>query len=310
MENFYQKKIAIVLPCYNESETIINFLQEINYVLATQSYSFLVVVVDDDSSDDTQKLLNQFNEFTDKIEFVVLSLPYNMGHQTAIHQGLIYTKKRNVDHVIIMDADGQDDPKDIRNLLSFIHSDYQIIHVVRGRRQEGYLFKILYWFYKCTFKLIVGKSMNFGNYCMISSKVLNVIASTNFIHFAAYLSKQKLKSTSILSDRRRRLHGTSKMNLNGLIHHAFKSFIEYAESFLMIFFKAFLVLMALIIFLLTYIIYQKLFTNNALLGWTSTISFILINIAIVCLGFFILGLLLLNILNQKKKTNKELYTVK
>lgn len=310
MSSLNKQRIAIVLPCYNENETIINFLIELNDVLIKEpQFNFIVIVVDDDSTDDSLEMLNGFEGFEQQIDFNLLKLPYNMGHQTAILQGLMHANNKGVDYAIVIDSDGQDNPNEITNLLKFTTTDYQVVNVIRGRREESYLFKILYWIYKLIFKIIIGKKMNFGNYCMISNKILKTTVRTSFIHFAAHISKQKVKSTSILSNRRKRIKGKSKMNLNSLIHHAFKSFIEYAEELLMMFFKAFLIVIVGIVVLFSYIIYQKLFTQNALLGWTSTISFILINIAILCFGFFIIGLLLLNILKQRRDIDKVMYVV-
>ena len=142
---------------------------------------------------------------------------------------------------------------------------------------------------------------------MINKKVLEVSCYTSFIHFAAHLSKQKVKSTSIVYNRLKRIDGKSKMNLTSLIHHAFKSFVEYSEELLMVFLKIFVFIILLFFGLLGVVLYKKLFTDEAILGWASTMTISLFNTALVCVGFFVIGILLLNMISRKNQNRKELF---
>ena len=201
-----------------------------------------------------------------------------------------------------MDADGEDAPSAIPQLLA--HREYDIVNVVRGKRQEGLLFKISYAIYKSIFRLITNKQMNFGNFCLISRKVLNSAIFHTFTHFAAFLSKQRATRKFIIAERGKRLDGISKMNYKGLLSHAFKSFVEYGEDLLMIFLKSFIFIMILFVVAISNVIYQKYFADTAILGWTSVIAIGLLNMAIISIGFFVLGILLLNLSNQKNQNNK------
>lgn len=89
------------------------------------------------------------------------------------------------------------------------------------------------------------------------------------------------------------------MNLTSLIHHAFRSFIEYAEDLLMIFLRLFGIIGILMVVLLGVVFYKKFYAQEAILGWASTISLGLFAIELICFGFFVLGILLLNIMNKK-----------
>ncbi len=145
--------------------------------------------------------------------------------------------------------------------------------------------------------------MNFGNYCMISRKVITAVVSNHYIHFAANLSKLKVCSSRIVFDRRKRLGGTSKMNLNSLFQHAFKSFVEYAEDCLMIFLKLSLFFALSALGFISFILYRKLFTDKAILGWASTLTSSFFNAFLICIGFFVIGIILLNI--SKKGENQQ-----
>jgi Glycosyltransferases involved in cell wall biogenesis len=302
-------RYGIIIPCFNENNTIIRFVSEVESVLNTIDESFECIVVNDASTDDTLYMLKEYqaNFHSNRNKLTVLSLNYNVGHQGAIYQGLLYASKRHFDYVIVMDGDGEDDPNVIRELIQV--KGYDIVHVIRGKRSENLLFRTLYTFYKKLFKLITRKSMKIGNFGMINRKVVFNLVDSSFIHFAANLSKLKASSAHIVADRRKRLGGSSKMNVESLVYHAFKSFVVYAEDLLMLFLKLFVILAIGIFGLILYIIYQKLFTNNAILGWASTLTSSLFTTAMLSMGFFVLGVLLLNILQKNDLKQKEIYKI-
>lgn len=300
------EKVVVITPCFNENTTALAFLRTVEEVIAAQKqFFFEIVVVDDCSSDNTLALLTEFRFKIPNATLTILPLKYNVGHQGAIYQGLLYAQDLNANKFIVMDSDGEDDPKAIAELIHI--NDYDIVHIARGRRKESLSFRFSYYVYRFIFKIITGKVLNFGNYCMINKKILLASCNTQFIHFAAHLSKQKAKSTSLVYNRLKRIDGKSKMNLTSLVHHAFRSFIEYAEDLLMIFLKLFLFIMIVLFLLLGVVLYKKIFTDEAILGWASTMTANLINTAILCIGFFVTGVLLLNMISRRNQNKSKLF---
>lgn len=305
-----ESAVYVVAPCFNENVTCIKFLDDLQNVLAESDKYFVVVIVDDASLDNTLELLQNYNFSLPTAALKVISVRYNLGHQGAIYQGLLYAQQAGAEYVIVMDSDGEDDPSAVLELVKYQHSDSDIINVVRGKRKEKLSFRLFYAIYKLIFFFITKRSMNFGNYSMINRKIIDSVIDTSFIHYAAHLSKQKAKTSKITFDRRKRIDGHSKMSLNTLVHHAFKSFIEYAEDLLMVFLKLFLLITVAIAVLIVYIVYIKLFTDDAIMGWASTLSVSLFSTSILCLGFFVIGILLLNIMSRRDtKHKKELFKV-
>ena len=294
--------ILIITPCYNENITVLKFLESLEAVLSALSRQFMVVVVNDSSTDNTLQLLQAFQFKAANISLRILNLKFNVGHQGAIYQGLLFAGSTGAHHFIIMDSDGEDAPTAIPELLQ--DTSYDIVNVVRGKRQESTLFKVSYFFYKAAFRMVTGKQMNFGNYCMISRKILDSAVFHTFTHFAAFLSKQRGTRKFIVVSREKRLDGKSKMSFKNLLSHAFKSFVEYGEDLTLIFLKSFIVIMVLFVLAISNVIYQKFVANTAILGWTSTIALGLLNMAIISIGFFVLGILLLNVSNQKNPNLK------
>lgn len=294
--------ITIITPCYNENVTVIKFLGILEGVLAAIAQPFRIVVVNDCSTDNTLQLLGQYKVAAPNVILDILNLRFNVGHQAAIYQGMLYAASTDSQQFIIMDSDGEDAPAVIPGLIKQAGAD--MVHVVRGKRQESPLFKVSYGIYKIIFKTVTGKQMNYGNYCLISRKVLDSAVYHTFTHFAAFLSKQKGTREYIVAAREKRLDGKSKMSFKGLLSHAFKSFVEYGEDMLLIFLKSFIVIMVLFLLAISNVIYQKFVANTAILGWTSVVAIGLLNMAIISIGFFVLGILLLNISNQKNPNLK------
>ncbi|MBS1616382.1 MAG: glycosyltransferase [Bacteroidetes bacterium] len=293
---------ALISPCYNEGTTVIRFLERIESETRNLPQHFEVIIVDDCSSDHTLELLKNFSFQAPNLSLSLLHLRFNVGHQAAIFQGLLFASKQPFSHFIVMDSDGEDSPRAIPELIR--HSDYDIVHVVRGKRRESTLFKISYWFYKASFRFITGKRMNFGNYCMISRMIAESAVFHSFTHFAAFLSKQRGTRTSFTWEREKRIDGKSKMSYKNLLSHAFKSFVEYGEDLLMVFLKSFIVIMLLFVAAISNVIYQKFVADTAILGWTSVVAIGLLNMAIIAIGFFVLGILLLHVSHQKNPNSR------
>jgi glycosyltransferase involved in cell wall biosynthesis len=296
--------VHIIIPCYNEEKGIVRLLEEIDQVAEVNSLQLTTVIVDDGSDDDTVERIRLMS--LPSVEIRIISLFYNMGHQEAIAQGILFANSLQATQVIVMDGDGEDDPHTIPRLLAL--KDFDIIHVVRGKRSDPLMFRTAYRIYLLIFRMITNRKMNFGNFCMINERVIRILSVKSFIHFAAFLSRLNLKSITVKSDRRNRV-GKRKMNIASLVYHAFRSFAEYSEALLMVFMRLFIILFVLFILTIGYIIYLKIFKAYPILGWTSTFGIGLLTAAIVCIGFFVTGILQLNITQRNNSTPVIQYKV-
>lgn len=114
-------KISLIIPCYNEEESLVPFLQEINSVAATLAPdSVELIFVDDGSRDGTLPILRQLSTENEQIHY--LSFSRNFGKESAILAGL---KAARGEYVAVMDADLQDPPALLPEML-------------RAVREEGY----------------------------------------------------------------------------------------------------------------------------------------------------------------------------
>lgn len=115
-------KIEIVVPCYNEEKNIEKFFNEINNVL--KDIDFNIIFVNDGSSDNTLEKIKKLNNVN------YISFSRNFGKEAAIYAGL---KKTTADYVILMDADLQDPPSLIPEMIEYI-DDYDIVATRRVSR--------------------------------------------------------------------------------------------------------------------------------------------------------------------------------
>ncbi|MBL0127530.1 MAG: glycosyltransferase [Flavobacteriales bacterium] len=300
-----QMNIAIIAPCFNEGQVGVRFLEELEQVLARLPQRFTIVMVDDASTDDTLSRLEAYRTKAANVSLRVITLAYNMGHQEAIYQGLIFAGTLDAQRFIVMDSDGEDDPGAIAELVGI--TDSSIVLVARGKRSESFGFQLGYWFYKRIFKFIAGRSISFGNYSMIDRRVLEAVLDRSFVHYAAFLSRQRAPQRIIVRDRRPRIDGQSKMSFRSLSIHAFRSLIEYSEEVLSIFLRGFIYLALIFLLCFIAIVFIKLFTTMAIPGWASVLSVSLFNSMLLCLGFFAIGLLLVNTAQRRERAGRHLY---
>ena len=295
------RSFVIIAPCFNEESVIERFLSELEGCMARTPHEYTVVVVDDSSTDGTQEKLRAFHfENEGSFHLRAIRLTYNCGHQGAVRQGLRYAERFVADGYIVMDSDGEDDPAAIERLTTMTGCD--IVFVKRGKRSESLLFRSFYVLYKILFRVISGNHIYFGNFSMVSRRVLLSINRQQFNHYPAFLSKSRFNKTHIRVDRRRRIDGDSKMRFDSLVMHGLMSLIEYSEQLLFFFIR---VLAAILIFLfavILYVAYEYFIMDRAIVGWTSTMATNLINGVLITSGIIVLGLL---ILSQKKASQSD-----
>lgn len=109
MNSRENKKISVVIPCYNEQDVLPELFRRMTEAAKSWALDWEVICVDDGSDDNTWDLLS--NQHAKDPKWSVISFSRNFRHQTAVSAGLFYTTG---DAVIIIDADLQDPPEEIQ----------------------------------------------------------------------------------------------------------------------------------------------------------------------------------------------------
>jgi dolichol-phosphate mannosyltransferase len=213
------KKISIVVPMYNEEKVIPLFFAEINRVLLTlPQYQFELVVVNDGSKDQTLALLKA--QQTKQSNLIIVNLSRNFGHEPAVAAGI---KTATGDAIIPMDADLQDPPMLIAELIKQFEEGFEVVNAKRKGRHEDTFFKRFsaIKFYQFIAKLS-GKikiPQNVGHFRLISRRVVdevNRLSERNRV-FRIEVPFVGFKTTEVLFDRPKRAAGETHYNLQSMM---------------------------------------------------------------------------------------------
>ena len=216
------KKIKILIPVYNDWQSVFKLLDNINSAISNLSYEFSVLIVNDASTENRpEKVLN-----LDNLKSIqILNIKENQGHARCNATGLKYIFENDeFDYVILMDGDGEDRPEEINQLVDNLnyHSDKPIVGE-RIKRSEGIFFKFCYFIHKITTSTFTGQSIKYGNYtCLPKSTVQKMInEKATWSSFSGSLAKIAKDRVGIPSERGTRYFGPSKMSFMNLLKHSF-----------------------------------------------------------------------------------------
>ena len=229
------KNFIIAIPVFNDWNNLNRLIKKINLIAKKNSFRFNILVINDFSTIKPKIKLKK-NIYLKKLD--ILNIDKNLGSQRAIAVALNYLfkqKKKNKYDIIIMDADGQDDPNVIQNLIYTFKKSYSDIVVVeRTNRNEPFWFKFLYLFHKIILLIFTGNRIKFGNFSLIRfKKIKNIINSSDlWAAYPAAIVNNFNNIQRIQSERKKRYSGNSKVNLNKLFNHSSRVFSVFKNKIL------------------------------------------------------------------------------
>ena len=214
-------KIKILIPVFNDFESVSKLLIDINSTLSNLNADFSVILVNDASTEKNNIDISN----TDKINSIkIINIKNNQGHARCIATGLKYIfDNEEFDYIIPMDGDGEDRPQEISKFVEFFkYDDTKPIVGERIKRSEGLIFKISYTIHKLVTFIFTGHSIKFGNYtCLPKSTVEKMInEKATWSSFSGALAKLEKNRSTIPSIRGERYFGPSKMSFFHLIKHS------------------------------------------------------------------------------------------
>ena len=216
------KNIVIITPVYNDWESFTKLIKEIDKSVSSfKNISFKLIAVNDGSQDELPSLT--LPSYLETIE--ILNMRINQGHAICLANGIHYALKNyDFDHLILMDADGEDRPVEIFDLINKA-KELKNISVVakRVKRSEGPIFTMFYTLHKIITLIFTGKLMNFGNFSIITKEDAKIIIKDPSIvyNYSGTLKNKVTKLENINCTRGKRYFGPSKMPLLKLIIHSF-----------------------------------------------------------------------------------------
>jgi len=237
-------KIKILIPNYNDWQSVFKLLENIDLVIAGLEEEVSVIIVNDASTEQRPEISLNLNNLK---SIQAINMKENRGHARCNAAGLKYINEReDVDYVIPMDGDGEDRPEEIRPLIEKA-KEYPdtVITANRIKRSEGLLFKFCYLIHKYLTFVFTGQSIKFGNYTCLTKSAVDKMSkeAATWSSFSGSLSKVVKDRRSVPSIRGVRYFGPSKMSFINLLKHSLSIAAVYK----------FTVLIRSIIFLAVYI---------------------------------------------------------
>ena len=240
------RKISILIPVYNDWESLKKLIDQINENLKVfNDISFDCLIVNDASTIQIPEIRRP-SKF-DSLE--ILNMKENRGHARCNAFGIRYIfKNKKFDNLILMDGDGEDRPVEIKSLIEKLKENpSKSVVAKRVKRSEGIFFQLLYQVHKLLTFFFTGKKINFGNYSILTKEDVENLHSKASLwsSFSGSVKKHINNLNEIDSIRGSRYFGPSKMSILKLVIHSLSiiavfKFQVFLRSALMIIILAYL----------------------------------------------------------------------
>ncbi len=305
------KLISVVVPCYNEQEVFAESYKRLTETLSqldATKYHYELIFVNDGSKDNTLLLINEAITKDNKVKGINFSR--NFGHQIAITAGLDNCKG---DCAVVIDADLQDPPAVILQMVQKWEEGYDVVFGKREERAGESAFKLVTakWFYRFINKLSdVDIPLDTGDFRLMDRNALNQFLSMreSYRFVRGMIAWIGFNQTFVTYDRESRFAGTTKYPFKKMLRLASDAILSFSNTPLKIAtFVGFATSIVAFIGIL-YAIYMRTFTNNYVEGWTLLMISILMIGGIILLVLGIIGEYVGRIYGEIKQ--RPLYIIK
>jgi hypothetical protein len=214
-------KIKILIPVYNDWQSVFKLLENINSKVLKLDAEFSVIIVNDASTESRPEFSADINNLK---SIQIINMKENRGHARCNAVGLKHiNEKEDFDYVIPMDGDGEDRPEELGLLIEKI-KDFPnaVITANRVKRSEGFIFKFCYLAHKYLTLVFTGQNIKYGNYTCLPKSIVNEMVNepATWSSFSGSLAKIVKDKKSVPSERGERYFGPSKMSFINLLKHS------------------------------------------------------------------------------------------
>lgn len=302
------KTITIIIPAYNEEESLPFLYERLEKLMDdVKNYEFEILFVNDGSKDNTLNLIKEYREKDKRISYVDFSR--NFGKETAMIAGLDYAKG---DAVIFMDADLQDPPELIPEMIKYWEEGYDDVYAQRkSRAGESFLKKFTSKMYYRVLQMLttVPIQKDTGDFRLLDRRCVNALKKLRETdrNSKSMFSWIGYKKKAVMYDRDARVAGKTKWNYKKLVNLAIDGITSSTTSPLRIStYIAIPTFLALVIYFI-YVIIKCIRLDVAIQAFQAIILLVLFFSGVQILLFGIIGEYLGRIFNASK--NRPLYLV-
>jgi dolichol-phosphate mannosyltransferase len=215
--------IDVVVPVYNEEQVLPLLIGRFDITFSPERrqqhgiHQVSMIFVDDGSSDASVALLDELLRARPPFNGTIVRLSRNFGHQAAVTAGMDASK---ADVTVVMDADLQDPPELITDMLAKWRHGYDVVYAQRMNRREHLVKRALYWTFYRTYRLLspIDVAIDSGDFCLMSRRVVEELRRLpESIRFPRGLrSWVGFPQTGIEYDRPARVAGTTRYSWSQL----------------------------------------------------------------------------------------------
>ncbi|NRG98131.1 glycosyltransferase family 2 protein [Streptococcus suis] len=304
------KKLSIVVPCYNEEETIRPFLEATKKVeqAMADNLVFDYIFVNDGSKDNTLEVLRQVSDEFSNVHY--LSFSRNFGKEAALLAGL---ENATGDLVTVMDVDLQDPPEMLVDMYNLIQNGYDVVGTRRADRKGEPVIRSI--FAKMFYKIINAVSdteMVDGarDFRLMTRQVIDSILELNEVNrfSKGIFSWVGFNVIYLPYENRERVAGETSWNFWSLLRYSIEGFINFSDAPLNFSIWSGLISFCLSVLGILFVIIRKLTIGGSVTGWASLVSIILFIGGIQLLSLGIIGKYLSKIFLETKK--RPVYIIK
>ncbi|CAR41612.1 glycosyl transferase [Streptococcus uberis] len=304
------KKLSIVIPCYNEEETIGPFLREMKKVEEQLSSQLIFdyLFINDGSKDKTLKVLREVAVEIPNVHYI--SFSRNFGKEAALLAGL---EESDGDYVTVMDVDLQDPPEILIEMYQKIQEGYDVVGSRRSDRKGEPVIRSFFskLFYKLI-NLVSDTEMVDGarDFRLMTRQVVDSILELGEVNrFSKGLfSWVGYDVTYISFENRDRVAGETSWNFFSLFKYSLEGFINFSNAPLELATWSGVMAFIVAIIGIIFIVIRKLVVGDPVSGWASTICVILLLGGLQLLALGIIGKYIAKIFLETKK--RPVYIVK
>jgi dolichol-phosphate mannosyltransferase len=299
--------LSVIIPCFNEEDVLRATHERLTTVLTGMNEDYELIFINDGSRDATQEILTELQLFDPHVRVLLLSR--NFGHQIALTAGL---QEAAGAAIVIIDADLQDPPELIPQMVQLWREGNEVVYGVRIDRQGESRFKL--WTSKIFYRLINRLSetempLDAGDFRLIDRKVLAVLKAMpeRARYLRGMVSWAGFRQIALPYHRAARHAGQSKYPLRRLVHHATDGIISFSLVPLKLaIWTGFLALWIAVAGIIVAII-DRVMDKNLIRGWASLFVAVLFMGGVQLISLGILGEYLGRIYTEVKR--RPLYVV-
>lgn len=283
------KLISLVVPCFNEQETISLFFETVEKIKPKlRGYQVEYYFINDGSSDNTLNILRKLHE-DHKQSVHYVSFSRNFGKEAALYAGL---RSATGDYVAVMDVDLQDPPEQLVDMLAGIEDEgYDIVGTRRKDRKGEPIFRSFFsnMFYKVINKISDTQFLSgVRDFRLMTRQVVNsILKMSEYNRFSKGLFSWVGFNTKYLEySNRDRVAGTTSWSFWGLFKYSLEGIVNFSEKPLALASYTGLFSFLVSVIAIIFIICRKLFFGGSVNGWASLISIILFigGLQLFCIG--------------------------